>query len=67
MLKKAATNAQVAAEKGEWRDFKLLLRLLACSQSLLEGDGVFPVLDELFNRAVDLQAASPEDVSSTQI
>lgn len=27
------------------------------------GDGVFPILEELFSRAVDLQTASAEDVS----
>lgn len=63
VLTKAAVKIQLAAEKGQWRDFKLMLRFFACLQSLLEGDGVFSVLDELFNRAVDLQAASSEDVS----
>ena len=32
-------------------------------QDILEGDGVFPILDELFSRAADLQTASSEDVS----
>jgi nuclear cap-binding protein subunit 1 len=49
--------------QGEWRDVKLYLKLLGCLQSCLEGDGVFPVLEELFARAVDLQTASSEDVS----
>lgn len=42
---------------------KLVLRFLACLQGVLDGDGVFPILDELFSRAVDLQTASSEDVS----
>lgn len=46
---------------GAWREIKLLLRFLACLQGILEDDGLFPVLDELFSRAADLQAASPED------
>lgn len=29
---------------------------------MLEGEGVFPVLEELFSRAADLQTASSEDV-----
>jgi hypothetical protein len=48
---------------GEWRDVKLYLKLLGCLQGCLEGEGVFPVLEELFARAVDLQTASSEDVS----
>lgn len=48
---------------GEWRDVKLYLKFLACLQSCLEGDGLFPLLEELFSRAVDLQTASSDDVS----
>lgn len=51
---------------GEWRDAKLYLKFLACLQSLLEGDGVFPLLEELFSRAADLQTASSDDVSLGQ-
>lgn len=47
---------------GAWREVKLVLRFLGCLQGLLEGDGVFSILEELFSRAVDLQTASSEDV-----
>lgn len=60
-----AQLAQVTEKKiadGEWRDVKLYLKFLACLSSLLEGDGLFPVLEELFSRAADLQTASSEDV-----
>lgn len=57
----AAIEGKIAA--GEWRDVKLYLKLLACLQSCLDGDGVFPILEELFARAVDLQTASSDDVS----
>lgn len=57
----SATEARV--QEGDWRDVKLYLKFLACLQSCLEGDGLFPVLDELFSRAVDLQTASSDDVS----
>lgn len=63
VLAQAGAKAQLALEKGNWREFKLLLRFFACMQTLFEGEGVWPILDELFNRAVDLQAASSEDVS----
>lgn len=49
--------------KGEWRDVKLLLRFLGSLQGIFEEDGVFPVLTELFERAVDLQTATADDVS----
>lgn len=47
---------------GAWREVKLVLRFFACLQGLLEGEGVFPVLEDLFSRAVELQTASSEDV-----
>lgn len=50
-------------ENGAWREVKLVLRFLGCLQGILDGDGVFPILEELFSRAVDLQTASSEDVS----
>ena len=49
-------------EAGAWREVKLSLRFLACLQGILEADGLFPILEELFSRAVDLQTASSEDV-----
>lgn len=64
-----ARLAQVTQDKiaeGAWRDVKLLLKFLACLQSLLEGDGVFPLLEELFSRAADLQTASSDDVSRVE-
>lgn len=63
LLAKLAKGVEGKIEKGEWRDVKLYLKLLGCLQGVLEGEGVFPVLEELFARAVDLQTASSEDVS----
>lgn len=63
IVAKSVTNLQGYLKRGSWREVKLLLRLLACLQGVLEGDGVFPILEELFSRAVDLQTASSEDVS----
>ena len=47
---------------GAWREVKLLLRFFGCLQAILNDQGVFPVLEELFSRAVDLQTASLDDV-----
>lgn len=63
LLMRAAKATQEYLEAGHWRDVKLVLRFLACLQGLLEEDGIFPLLEELFSRAVDLQTASSEDVS----
>ena len=62
ILSRAAKQAQSAAYAGDWRQFKLLLRFFGCLQGILEGEGVFAVFDDLFNRAADLQVASEVDV-----
>jgi len=63
ILARIASATEERVKQGEWRDVKLYLKFLACLQSCFEGDGLFPVLDELFSRAVDLQTASSDDVS----
>ncbi|KAL2127745.1 hypothetical protein VTI74DRAFT_10235 [Chaetomium olivicolor] len=67
LLAKLAGLVETKIGKGEWRDVKLYLKLLACLQGCLEGEGVFPVLEDLFARAVDLQTASSEDTIGTEI
>lgn len=67
LLAKAAAQVEEKVRLGEWRAVKLYLKLLACLQSCLEGDGVFPILEDLFNQAVELQTANNEDVSCSQI
>lgn len=62
ILGQVAAALEDKVNAGDWRDVKLYLKLLACLQSILTGDGVFPILEELFNRAVDLQTASSDDV-----
>ena len=64
ILSVAGQKAQELVDAGAWREFKLVLRFLACLQRICEGDGVFPILDELFDRAAELQEASAEDVRS---
>ncbi|KAF2841622.1 hypothetical protein M501DRAFT_929125 [Patellaria atrata CBS 101060] len=66
-ITRAAVNFTTALEKGAWRDCKLHLRFLACLQPFFEGEGVFSVLDELFNRAVDLQTASSDDTLGLEL
>lgn len=63
LLTAVGAAIQQAVVAGAWRDFKLRLRFLACLQLLLDGEGVFPVLEQMFDRAVEMQTASSEDVS----
>lgn len=63
LLAKATVGIEEKVKAGEWREVKLYLKLLACLQNCLDGEGVFPILDTLFDRAVELQTASSEDVS----
>ncbi|KAI8166803.1 Nuclear cap-binding protein subunit 1 [Colletotrichum sp. SAR 10_70] len=67
ILVKLSAATQEKIEAGQWRDVKLYLKLLACLQSSLDGEGIFNVLDELFNRAVDLQTASSDDTIGTEL
>ena len=63
----AASLLQEHLDKGRWREAKLFLRFLACTSRLYQEDGVLPILDELFNRAADLQTASSEDVVGLEL
>ncbi|KAK5993358.1 Nuclear cap-binding subunit 1-like protein [Cladobotryum mycophilum] len=67
ILTRTAQETETQIGQGEWRDVKLYLKFLACLQACLEGDGVFPLLEELFSRAADLQTASSEDTIGTEI
>ncbi|KAK7741045.1 Nuclear cap-binding protein subunit 1 [Cytospora paraplurivora] len=67
LLVKAAAVIEEKIKLGEWRDVKLYLKLLACLQSLLEGDGVFPILEDLFSQAVELQTNNNEDTVGTEL
>jgi nuclear cap-binding protein subunit 1 len=61
VINQTRDSLQKALENGDWRDVKLFVRFLSCLQGLFKEDGVFPLLEELFSRAVDLQTASSED------
>lgn len=67
LLAKVAAKIEDKVKVGEWRAVKLYLKLLACLQNCLDGEGVYPILDSLFDRAVELQTASSEDVSCADL
>lgn len=65
VLKKIGPALQKYLDDGCWREVKLCLRFLACLQGLFGGEGVFGLLEDLFQRAVELQTESSEDVRHT--
>ncbi|KAJ5566942.1 hypothetical protein N7535_006248 [Penicillium sp. DV-2018c] len=67
VLGKAAEALQKYIDMGAWREVKLLVRFLGILQPIYEGDGIFPLLEELFARAVDLQTASSEDLLGLEL
>ncbi|KAJ5173951.1 MIF4-like type 1/2/3 [Penicillium coprophilum] len=67
VLSKAAEALQKYIDMGAWREVKLLIRFLGILQPVYEGDGIFPLLEELFARAVDLQTASSEDLLGLEL
>lgn len=67
ILSKIGDVLQKHVDAGSWREVKLYMRLLGCLQGLFEGDGIFPLLEQFFERAADLQMQSSEDVSVANI
>ncbi|KAE8360049.1 MIF4G like-domain-containing protein [Aspergillus caelatus] len=67
VLTKASEYLQHYINNGAWREVKLLLRFFGCLQILYEGDGIFSILEELFERAVVLQTASSEDLLGLEL
>ncbi|KAJ5302064.1 hypothetical protein PENANT_c008G07849 [Penicillium antarcticum] len=67
VLSKAGEALQKYINTGAWREVKLLVRFLGILQPVYEGDGIFPLLEELFARAVDLQTASSEDLLGLEL
>ncbi|KAF2418659.1 cap binding protein [Tothia fuscella] len=66
-MARVGAQLQNALEKGDWREFKLLLRFFGCLQGILQEGGVLPVLDELFDLAADQMAASEEDAVGLEL
>jgi nuclear cap-binding protein subunit 1 len=62
VLKRAAEKTNRAIVKGEWREVKLLMKFLGSLQGLLDGEGVWIVLQDLMTKAVDLQTENNEEV-----
>jgi nuclear cap-binding protein subunit 1 len=66
ILTRATAGTNNAIIKGEWREVKLYMKFLGSLQGLLDGDGIFPVLQDILTKAVDLQTENNEEVSKPQ-
>lgn len=62
ILERATQRLDGSVRVGAWREVKLLLRLLAGCQGMLEGDGIWSVLQDLLTKAVELQTGDNEEV-----
>ena len=63
VLRRTALRTNAAIAKGEWRETKLLMKFLGSLQGLLDGEGVWTVLQDILTKAVDLQTENNEEVS----
>ena len=64
VLDKAGERVNTAISKGEWREVKLLMKFLGGLQGVLDGEGLWSVLQDILTKAVDLQTENNEEVSS---
>ncbi len=67
VLKRTGERVNEAIVKGEWREVKLLMKFLGGLQGVLEGEGVWIVLQDLLTKAVDLQTENNEEVSFSDV
>jgi len=66
VLARAAAATNNAIVNGEWRDVKLYMKFLGSLQGILDGEGIFSVLQDILTKAVDLQTENNEEVNSSR-
>lgn len=67
ILKRTAERCNGAIGRGEWREVKLLMKFLGGLQGVLEGEGVWIVLQDLLTKAVDLQTENNEETIGPEL
>ncbi|RDL35027.1 putative nuclear cap-binding complex, subunit NCBP1 [Venustampulla echinocandica] len=67
VLSRAAGRMNEKIREGEWREVKLLMKFLGGLQGILEGDGVWSVLQDLLTKAVDLQTENNEETIGPEL
>lgn len=63
LLERTIKDLNKSIIKGDWRQVKLYMKFLGSLQGLLEGDGVFTILQDFLTKALDLQTENNEEVS----
>ncbi|KHJ31202.1 putative cap binding protein [Erysiphe necator] len=67
VLDKSVTKLNDSIQKGDWREVKLLMKFLGSLQGVLEGEGIWIVLQDLLTKAVDLQTENNEETIGPEI
>ncbi|KAG4423295.1 hypothetical protein IFR04_003529 [Cadophora malorum] len=67
VLRRTALRTNAAIAKGEWRETKLLMKFLGSLQGLLDGEGVWTVLQDILTKAVDLQTENNEETIGPEL
>ncbi|RKF71595.1 Nuclear cap-binding protein subunit 1 [Golovinomyces cichoracearum] len=62
VLEKSVSRLNEYIQKGNWREVKLLMKFLGSLQGILEGEGIWIVLQDFLTKAVDLQTENNEDI-----
>ncbi|KAK0100942.1 hypothetical protein ONS96_006175 [Cadophora gregata f. sp. sojae] len=67
VLKRTVLRTNAAIAKGEWRETKLLMKFLGSLQGLLDGEGIWTVLQDILTKAVDLQTENNEETIGPEL
>ncbi|RKF61511.1 Nuclear cap-binding protein subunit 1 [Golovinomyces cichoracearum] len=62
VLEKSVSRLNEYIQKGNWREVKLLMKFLGSLQGILEGEGIWIILQDFLTKAVDLQTENNEDI-----
>lgn len=62
VLGRAVMRVNEVVVKGEWREVKLLMKFLGGLQGLFDGEGVWIPIQDILERAVELQTDNNEEV-----
>ncbi|CZT06031.1 hypothetical protein WAI453_005238 [Rhynchosporium graminicola] len=67
VLKRTTLRTNQAIATGEWREVKLLMKFLGSLQGLLDGEGVWIVLQDMLTKAVELQTENNEETIGPEL
>ncbi|TGO41136.1 hypothetical protein BHYA_0026g00430 [Botrytis hyacinthi] len=67
LLERAVKGLNKSIIKGDWRQVKLYMKFLGSLQGLLEGDGVFTILQDFLTKALDLQTENNEETIGPEL